>query len=120
MQEGNNVLSDKRRLKRRNLIYYLPISDITDGNEFGRLVDVTREGLMSISADKKETGRTISLKLSLPVTIGGNIELHLKGKALWCKKDVNPDYYVTGIQFEDVSKKDAEIIEELIDYFAFK
>jgi len=114
------VLSDKRRLKRRNLIYYLSISNETDGNEFGRLVDITREGLMSISSDKKEAGSSFSLKLSLPAAISGNTDLHLKGKAVWCKKDVNPDYYVTGIQFQDVSKKDAEIIEELIDYFAFK
>jgi hypothetical protein len=114
------LFSDKRRLKRRNLILYLPIENMTDGSEFGRLVDVTREGLMSISPDQKEVGKIFSLKLSLPTTIGGEIELLLDGKAVWCRKDVNPEYYVTGIQFHDVSKKNTDVIELLIDYFAFK
>jgi hypothetical protein len=42
-------MPEKRKLKRRQLIYYLRVLDRDSGALVGRLVDITTEGVMLLS-----------------------------------------------------------------------
>jgi hypothetical protein len=44
-------MTERRHLKRRQLIYYLSVEDIDTGRTLGHLVDVNRGGIMLISPE---------------------------------------------------------------------
>lgn len=108
---------EKRKLKRRQLIYYLKVIDRTSGQPIGRLVDITTEGLMLVSSAKIEVGEQFKLKLCLPKEMGENRNVNFEARSVWSKTDVNPDFIDTGFQFVRVSDQDISSIIELIQEF---
>ncbi len=113
-------MKDKRKLRRRNLIYYLEIYNTTTGQLFGRLVDITSEGIMIVCDEPKDLNRMYGLKMLLPDNELGKEDITFMAKSVWCKKDVNPQYYVTGFKLFNVVPEDRVIINRLIDRKAFE
>jgi hypothetical protein len=110
-------MADKRKLKRRQLIYYLQVLDRGTGQLVGRLADITTEGLMLISPEPIEEKKVFEVKMVLPTEIQGDKAVTFDAESIWCQQDVNPDLYVTGFRFLKVAQKDIRIIEDLtFDY----
>jgi c-di-GMP-binding flagellar brake protein YcgR len=108
---------EKRKLQRRKLIYYLQVLNRQNDELLGRLVDITTEGLMLISDQPIPTPKVFPLKMLLPAQNKPSREIRCDAKAVWSKRDVNPDLYATGFQFVDVSPRDVQSIENLVqDY----
>ena len=112
---------DKRQLSRRSLYYYLKVLDRDTGMEIGRLVDIHIAGLLLISEHKLENGKEINI--SIPVgdeeleTVAKTLEI--KAEVRWSKQDVNPDYYVSGLQFDNITSKQETLINRLIRTIGF-
>lgn len=113
-------MGEKRKLKRRHLIYYLSVFDQNSGKFLGQLVDITTEGMMLTSEAPLKENLIYSLKMVLPEKIHGKMEISFKAKSLWCNPDINPNFYDIGFQFIDISLKDVKIIESLIYEFSFQ
>ena len=109
---------EKRRLKRRHLIYYLRVFFRKTDQLIGHLVDITTEGIKLISEESIETNASFELNMSLPKEIQGSKQIAFDAESMWCKKDVNPDFYITGLKLINVSRKDIQIIERLIRDFS--
>jgi hypothetical protein len=108
---------EKRKLKRRNLIYYLRVVDRANNRLVGRLVDLTTEGMMLISENPLASNQTYHMKMVLPAEIDLTREIHIDAQSQWTKPDVNPELYATGFHFLRVSPQDIGIIKDLIaDY----
>lgn len=113
-------MHERRKLKRRHLIYYLRVFDRNNDRLIGHLVDITTEGAMLIDEDPVEINTIFQAKMVLPEKVEGSREIAFDAECVWCRKDVNPDYYAIGLQLRDISPKDVEIIEYLIDEFGFR
>ncbi len=111
---------EKRQLKRVHLIYYLRIFDNETGAAIGHLVDITTQGIMMISEETVPTGRDFSFKMQLPATITGREDILFKARSLWCKKDFNPDFYVSGFQIKEITPQEVKTITALINAYGFK
>ena len=110
----------KRRLKRRHLIYYLRIYDKMSGELIGHLVNITTEGIMVISESPSRVGAEFECKMLLPAEVDGTREISFHAKSLWSRRDVNPDFYATGFQISGGDSKDFRLIKLLIDEFGFQ
>ena len=111
---------EKRKLKRVHLIYYLRIFDSNTGVNIGHLVDITTKGIMVISEEPAPTGKNFSFIMHLPATMSGRKTIQFKAHSLWCKKDINPDFYVSGYQIKEISPQEIETITALINEYGFK
>ncbi|UCD66467.1 MAG: PilZ domain-containing protein [Deltaproteobacteria bacterium] len=111
---------DKRQLKRVHLIYYLRIFDSNTGVNVGHLVDITTQGIMMISEEKVPVGEDFSFRMQLPATITGREEIQFSARCLWCKKDFNPDFYVSGYQIKEISSQEVKTITALMNAYGFK
>ena len=111
---------DSRKLKRIHLIYYLRIFDINTGENVGHLVDITTEGLIMVSEDPIPTGKEYSYRMQLPETIIGRREIDFAAHCLWCRKDVNPDFYVSGYRINNITPQETKTITALINAYGFK
>jgi hypothetical protein len=112
-------VAERRKVKRRHLIYYLRVFDRTSGRQVGHLVDLTADGMMLMSERPIRVGRTIGFKMTLP---GSHAEetFEFDATSLWTSEDVNPDFYDTGFKFEKISRRHLAQIETLIDDYGFR
>ena len=113
-------MPERRKLKRRHLIYYLRVFDVASNQLFGHLVDITTEGIMLISEDHKDVNKSFELKMVLPSDIGGKKEFQFETKSVYSKKDINPDFYDTGFLLINVDQEDLNVIDKLITRFGFR
>ena len=109
-----------RKLKRRHLIFYLRVFDIRTGELVGQIVNITVEGMMLVRERPIELGQTMQLRMALPSEIDGTYEVRFNAKSLWCRKDVNPDFYVAGFHFENITPRDQDVIESLVQALGFQ
>jgi hypothetical protein len=112
-------MPERRKVKRRHLIYYLRVFDRTNGRQIGHLVDLTADGMMLMSERPIRVGRTLGLKMSLPGN-GGEQTIEFDATSLWTSSDVNPDFYDTGFKFDKISGRHMALIETLIDDYGFR
>jgi hypothetical protein len=111
---------EKRRLKRRHLIYYLRLFDRKTQQIIGHLVDITTDGIMVISENMIHENEIFELNMALPTDVVGKKDLNFMAKSIWCRKDINPDFYNTGFTLIDVKPEDVMIVERLITEFGFR
>ncbi|MEW6264958.1 MAG: PilZ domain-containing protein [Thermodesulfobacteriota bacterium] len=108
---------EQRKLKRRQLIYYLKVMNRINGKPLGRLVDITTEGMMLVSSDSIELEVIYKCRLDLPSPLSGRREINFDARALWRNNDVNPDFLDTGFRFEVITPEEARLISDLIDEY---
>lgn len=113
---------DSRQYQRRTLYYYLKVFNRDTGEEIGRLVDIHVAGLLFISTEQFESGLEYNLRIPIKdEPIGVSLRyLDMKAVVRWSRQDINPDYYVTGMQFLDIDPGYEDVIEELVRKIGFK
>ena len=104
----------KRHKGRKHLIYLSEIHDRDNPSFTGHLVDISKSGLMMLSDDKIEINRKFRIEIILPEETDGRDRIYCTAKSMWCKKDVNPDYYATGLEIQAVDTIDEQLIEYMI------
>lgn len=112
-------MSDKRRLHRNSLIYYLKVFDRKTDALLGHLVDITSEGIMLVSEHPIPAGIVYDLRLELPKNIFGEEKIDFSAKSCWTKPDANPDFKDTGFQFIDVPLEHVLLIKKLVNEYGF-
>lgn len=111
--------SEKRKLKRRHLIYYLKVHEQGTDQFIGHLVDITTEGMMLISKDPIEAGVSYRLYMELPEAIGESGRIRFDATCLWKGKSVNPDFFEMGFRLTGINSLEVQRIRDLIKKYSF-
>jgi hypothetical protein len=109
-----------RTEKRRNLVYYLKVYKGDTDELMGNLVDLTRHGIMLLSREGVEPGWEGDVRIALPSPVAELTEIRMRVQARWNRKDVNPEYYLTGFQVASLPSESAPVIDHLIATYGFK
>lgn len=109
---------EHRREKRKQLHYYIDILQAETGESVGRVVDITTGGV-KIVTDKQKVLSEVDLIIRVSEIYDETQDIAVKAKALWSKKDINEDYYVTGLEFVDISQNSQKRINSLIARCSF-
>ena len=110
---------ESRIMKRRQLVYYLKLYDEETGDQVGNVVDITTRGCKIISKKPLPEEKSMALRLDLPEGLYSLETIVLKGKTLWSRPDVNPDFYVTGFEVPRLGAEERKVVRQLIDQTAF-
>jgi len=108
-----------RSYKRRHLIYYLEVYDDESGELLGHLVDLTTGGMQLISKKEISAGKNFRLGMMLPEEYFKEGILKIEARSMWCRKDVNPDFFAVGFKAYDLDDEAAELITALISQVGF-
>ena len=114
------MMEERRKIKRRYLMFYSRVYDRKSGRLIGHLSDLTREGAMIIGEEPVEPGQLFNLSMDLPEDIFGKPLLFFEAKSIWCKPDVDPAFYVSGFHVEKITPADVEIIERIVESYGFR
>ncbi|MDR2140334.1 MAG: PilZ domain-containing protein [Deltaproteobacteria bacterium] len=119
MAEGL-LLTDKRELSRRELIYYLRVTDLLNSQELGRMVDIHTKGLLLMGSTALTIGRDYLISLELPKALQehGASDINIKARAIWCRPSLTQPYVENGLMFIEPSQEAKDAIENLIQIFA--
>lgn len=113
-------MTDRRRLKRRHLMFYTRIYDKQTGELLGYLADLTEDGAMLISEKPIETARSFQLRMDLPTGAFSKEWLSFGACSVWCQADLDPHLYNTGFQLEQISPEDLGIIQSIVEGYGLR
>jgi hypothetical protein len=105
---------EKRSSIRRQIVYNLKIYDNKTNRLLGFLEDISSEGLMMVKMEPMEIGAVMELNMDLLERIHPDKHMSFNAKVLWCKKDVNHEFYEIGCKFQDLKVTQILVIEQLI------
>jgi hypothetical protein len=113
------VLSEKRNLERRELIYYLKVRDISSGKELGRMVDIHRQGLLLMGEKKLPADKEYAISIEMPKAMmdQGFKNVSFKAKVMWARAGQNTSFSENGLKFLQPDPDAQRTIEKLIEFF---
>jgi hypothetical protein len=114
-------MQERRKQPRKELMSYSQVYNLYDGQLIGYLGDLTQLGAMVIgdTALEKDTALTISIQLpDLPGVRATRMAVPVR--VAYCKKDLSPDYYNIGLEFQLVTDNQKMIIDSVIENYEFR
>ncbi|MDR2945559.1 MAG: PilZ domain-containing protein [Candidatus Adiutrix sp.] len=120
MAEGL-VLHEQRGLTRRELIYYLKISDRKSGREIARMGDLHTEGMLALSEKPLVIGEIHNVSLELPKALhdSGRTEVFITFEVMWSRPGPkSSSYKENGVRFVAPDHDQKQVINQLIELFA--
>lgn len=113
-------MEDRRKVKRRYLLYYMRVYECATRRQIGNLIDITPEGAMVLSEDAFPVGTTIRLRLEVTEDVADKPFLEFSAHSIWCKPDITPNLYDIGFEILDLEPGDASIVQRIITTFGFR
>ncbi len=110
---------DKRQVDRKYLVFYLRIFDGSSSRVLGHLVDFSENGLMMVGDSPIEINENYRLRMCLPALLKEKSEVVITATSRWCKKDANPDFYLSGFHMHGLTENTQALIEYLLKDFSY-
>jgi hypothetical protein len=109
-----NEKDEKRKLRRRSLLYDFEVIEKNTGASIGRIINISLEGMMLISTDRYMSDTIMDVSIKLPETIFGKNTVDCAAKCMWCKKNEHTDFYEVGFHLFELPEDDIKAIVGLI------
>ena len=119
MISDNSSGAEQRRIKRWYLILYLRVHNEDTQELLGHIVDINKEGIRLVSDKPILPHQMFRLWVDVPKESGPNQRIHLEAESLWCGRDVNPDFYDTGLRILNIDTHALLQLQLLIEEFKF-
>ena len=110
-------MEERRKLKRRHIMFYSRVFDRKTGKQLGYLGNLTPEGVMIISEEPIEINQPISLRIDLPEAVYHQPVLNFNAQSRWCTSDVDPRFYNTGLELTSILPTDLDLIIQIVKDF---
>jgi hypothetical protein len=112
------TIQERRRHKRRNLSYYLPIIDNDTEQVIGHLVDISLIGIMIDCKRNIPSGQNFNLRLDLMERIGEKASVEFVAQCKWCRFDkIQPYLYNAGFEITSITPDDLGIIDTISERY---
>jgi len=115
-----DFVTERRRSKRRHLVYYLKVFELPAENLLGYMLDISPAGIMLLSDKAMKLQREYFVRMLLPQPISGKDAITFKAACVWSQTDLYLDFYANGFQITKITQEDAKIIEDLIQHFSLE
>jgi hypothetical protein len=113
-------MEDRRKIKRRYLLYYVRVYDAGSRQLLGNLVDITPTGAMIISESPVTENKDLHLRIELSADVADKAYMDLIVKTIWCHPDIDPSLYNIGFKIVGVSPEDTKIIQNIVETYGFR
>lgn len=114
-------MQERRKQPRRDLMSYSQVFELYHGKLIGYLGDLTQLGAMVIGDEPYEVGTQMTISIQLPELPDTKAtRMALPVRVVHCQRDLSPEYYNIGLEFDLVTDPQKEIIEAIIQNYEFK
>lgn len=114
-------MPERRKLPRKDIMSYSQVFDHSQGRLIGYLGDLTPIGAMIIGDESLKVEEKLNISIQLPELPKINAtRLILSVRVVRCQPDLSPEYFNIGVEFEQVTDEQNDIIEAVIDNYEFR
>jgi hypothetical protein len=113
MGEQNSIPSEMRKKVRVEVPGDVRVTDRHANREFGRLVNISEEGLMILTSAAIEENTIFQLSLGLCDRDGASDPIAIGVECLWCNESSTRNRFWAGFYIIDISEQDQERIRRL-------
>jgi hypothetical protein len=113
MGEQNRIPSEMRKAVRVDVPGDVHVTDCRANREFGRLVNISEEGLMILTTEAVDENTVFQLSLDLCDRDGKSDPIEIGVECLWCNESSSRDRFWAGFYIIDISEQDQERIRRL-------
>lgn len=114
-------MQERRKQPRKDLMSYSQVFDLQGGKLIGYLGDLNLLGAMVIGDEPLEVSTQLTISIQLPELPGVNASrMVLPIRVAYCQKDLSPEYFNIGLEFDLVTDNQKKIIEAVIDNYEFR
>lgn len=118
VKAGRPAIQERRRYKRKNLSYYLPIIDNDTEQVLGHLVDISPVGIMIDCKHNIPSGQSFNLRLDLMENMSDRASIEFAAQCKWCRFDkIQPYLYNAGFEIKDISEADLEVVKAIAEKY---
>lgn len=110
---------NKRKLDRKNLIYFPSVFLVEDGSEFGRIIDITTGGFMLVRYQPLPEDSQHRVRIAWTMENATETAFECTVTVCWCRKDVNPELFALGCRIEDENEQVSADIARMITRWSF-
>jgi hypothetical protein len=115
------MMEERRKQPRKELMSYSQVYDLYDGKLIGYLGDINLLGAMVIGDESLEVNLPLTISIQLPELPGITASrMAVPVRVAYCKKDLSPDYFNIGLEFQLVTDNQKKIIETIIEHYEFR
>ena len=106
--------SELRRNVRLDVPGVICVTDRQANREFGRLVNISEEGLMILTSEAVPENGIFQLSLGFCNPTGGSDPINIGVECLWCNESNNDGQFWAGFYIIDISAQDQERIHRML------
>jgi len=107
-------MEDYRQRPRKNTPHLVKVINQDTGKTVGRVVDITADGMMLVTKDKIQTGKTYNFRIILPVMIHHRTDVCLEARAVWITPDSNSEFSKCGFKFIKLAGEVGFLLEDVM------
>lgn len=114
-------MEERRKQPRTDLMSYSQVFDLNNGKLIGYLGDLNQLGAMVIGDDALKVNERMTISIQLPELPNINAtRMVLPVRVAYCQKDLSPEYFNIGLEFEIVTDHQKAIIESIMENYEFR
>ena len=100
---------------------YSQVFDLYEGRLIGYLGDLNLSGAMVIGEQPMEIDSELEISIQLPELPKISVpRMALPVRIAWCQRDLSPDYFNIGLEFNLVTDRQKDIIEAVMENYEFR
>jgi hypothetical protein len=110
---------EKRKIKRRHLIYYLKVMERASGHHVGFLADISTRGILIMTEKPIKPGSVLQLRMLVQSDMSAKQQLDFDARCTWCQKSINDISYDAGCELLNIDLAAFKDIEQIIADIGF-
>lgn len=112
------ISHERRKSRRQNISYYLPIMDSKTGEVFGHMVDISSGGFKIDSKVSVESNTDFILHIDFMEMIADKAFFDFSARCIWCRPDpIQPYLFNVGLEFVNLSPEDMGVILSIAEKY---
>jgi hypothetical protein len=114
-------MPERRKQPRKNLMAFSQVFNLYEGRLIGYLGDLNLSGAMVIADQPMEINIELEISIQLPELPGIDTpHLTLPVRVAWCDKDISPEFFNIGLEFQVITDEHKNIIEAVMENYEFR
>jgi hypothetical protein len=110
--------TERRKVARRKVSYYLPVMDSITKQIVGHLMDISPIGLRMDSDVPIPPNLIYNLHIDLMEELAGQASVEFVTTSIWCRSDsIQPFLYNAGFSIVEISPGDLEVIKQIAEKY---
>ncbi len=111
--------AEKRKVERKYLVFYLRLFAGESLQALGHVVNLSSRGVMVIGSRPVGAEESFRLRMRLPKGLSDRQEISFEATSLWSRRDVNPDFVVSGFCIDRLSAVDRKDMLLVLDEYSY-